>query len=94
MLTCLAPRAKEAVGEHPASKVLAELGLDVLREWRAVGLACVRDKRLEVLTHERVQHRLRRTARPIRAGEHGRHEHRQERASCQSRCCVVPQGSE
>lgn len=56
---------------RPASQVLAELGFNVLRERRAVGLACMREERLEVLALERVQHRLCWTARPIRRCEGG-----------------------
>ena len=70
-MTCLASRAKDAVGKDPATKVLAELGLNVLRKRRSVGLACMSEERFEVLAHERVQHRLGRTTRPIRGCESG-----------------------
>jgi hypothetical protein len=60
-----------SVGEDPASKVLAKLGFNILRKRRAVCLACIREERLEMLAHEGVQHRLGRTARPIRGRERG-----------------------
>jgi hypothetical protein len=59
------------MSEDSASEVLTELVLDVARERRAIALAGVSEERLEVLAHERVQHRLGRTARSIRRRERG-----------------------
>jgi hypothetical protein len=41
MIAGVAVRAHEAVREDSTSKLLAELGLDIARKRRAVGIACV-----------------------------------------------------
>ena len=61
----------EALAEHPALEVRAQLLLDVPGQPALVVLAGVREKRLEVPADQAVQDRLGRALRSVAGGEDG-----------------------
>jgi len=68
----VAARAHEAVGEHAATKVSAELLLYVARHLGLVNIAGVREKCLQVAAYDAVEHRLGGAARPVCRCKEGR----------------------
>lgn len=71
--TCIAVSAREALAEHAAFEVRAQLLLDVAGQAALVVLASVGEERFEMLANEAVQDGLRRPAGQVRRRE-GSHE--------------------